>query len=257
MAHTPTNTVPDFGRYFDSLGLSDATEACGMKALIYGASGEGKSTFAAHATLDDDLSPVLFLDTEGGSRQPLKDWGDPSRGYVLPVPDWATFAKAWSKIRKDLAAGTFVFRTVVIDTLDVLQEHVRDEGLKEGANKFDVYARVYDRIAAVIKGMSAHPDINFVCITHAALIEDEVTGATRVGPSFEGSKSAGRIPARFDLVGRLGSEPDPDHKGERRTVLVTRADNAVAKKNARHLPDKFVNPTIGSVVRAVRSVASK
>lgn len=244
---------PDFSGYFDGLGLTNSTEAQGMKALIYGASGEGKSTFAAKATLEKDLSPVLFLDTEGGARQPLKDWGDPKQGYVLAVPDWATFGKAWSKIRQDLAKGAFAFKTVVIDTLDVLQEHIRDEGLKEGANKFDIYARVYDRIAAVIKDMSAHPEVNFVCITHATLIEDEVTGATKVGPSFEGSKSAGRIPARFDLVGRLGTEPDPARKGERRTVLVTRSENAVAKKNARHLPDKFVDPSLGSVVEAVRN----
>lgn len=247
-----TPAPPNFNDYFNGLGLSNAAESTGVKALIYGTAGVSKSSLAATATLDPRLSPVLVFDTEGGFRQPLRDWGNPDQAFVLQVPDWVTFAKAWQKVRQDLAKGTFQFKTIVIDTLDVLQEHIRDQGLKDNDNKFDIYAAVYDRVAALIKDVTAQPDLNLIVTTHAVMQEDEVSGATMVAPAFEGSKSAGRIPSRFDLVGRLGWAPDPKGGDGMVPVLVTRSKNSVAKRNIKSIPDALTSPTMSAIVDAVR-----
>ena len=78
------------------------TTLAAYKTLIYGPPGAGKTTLAA------GYPDALFLATEPGC-QALE-------AYVNPIRSWDEFLKA----SEEIAAGRHGFKTVIIDTVDLL-----------------------------------------------------------------------------------------------------------------------------------------
>ena len=80
------------------------------KILLYGAPGIGKTTFFA------SVPNVLFIDTEDG----LKDFPDIDRARVT---SWKDVSEVYKMLKNDHRS----YSMVVIDTIDVLVEYVRDD----------------------------------------------------------------------------------------------------------------------------------
>ena len=91
-----------------------ADVANSFNMLVYGDPGIGKTTLAGSASEIEAMSPVLFLDVEGGTMSLRKDYPDID---VVPINEWTDMPR----IHSALLAGT-EYKTVVIDSLTEVQK---------------------------------------------------------------------------------------------------------------------------------------
>ena len=84
--------------------------------LVYGVSGVGKTTLAGSASAVPDLSPVLFVDVEGGT---LSLAGTYPKVEVVPVQSFMDIQKIYDELYKTGGSG---YRTVILDSLTEAQK---------------------------------------------------------------------------------------------------------------------------------------
>jgi AAA domain len=79
-----------------------------LKALLYGPSGHGKTTFAATAQLDRRTHPALLIDFEGGAQSLAGLDID-----MVEVRSWANY----DSVYRELASGKTPYRTLILDSI--------------------------------------------------------------------------------------------------------------------------------------------
>ena len=89
-----------------------------LKVLLYGPSGTGKTSLASTASTVEELGPVLYIDLERGTA-PAAKYGDLDNLLIVQPASYKEFAGLLVKISN---AKDRPFNTVVIDTIDRLQE---------------------------------------------------------------------------------------------------------------------------------------
>lgn len=243
------DSPPDFNALLRSTGVEvvdDITKPSAFSMLLYGLAGQGKTSLAASAAKVEQMQDVLYLDLESGTL-PVRDHGDPEHTTIVRIKSWPEFNETFTAIRDAHAAGTLPYKTVVVDTLDVLQEMLRLHKEKEvadnGGSHFKVWEQVYSIPAAVIKWFQGS-GLYFVCVTHTNTYALKGEEGLYVGPSFEGQKSNARVPSMFDFVGRMSFE---DIEGESVAVLTTRASGTVSKQRTMGFPEMLGNPTMRKI----------
>ena len=92
-----------------------------LKILLYGPSGTGKTSLASTASTVEELSPVLYVDLERGTA-PAAKYGDLDNMLVVQPATYKEFADLLVKISE---AKDKPFKTVIIDTVDRLQELIK------------------------------------------------------------------------------------------------------------------------------------
>jgi KaiC/GvpD/RAD55 family RecA-like ATPase len=94
-----------------------------LSMMIYGVPGCGKTVLAGSASVVPEMSPVLFIDCEGGTvslkrRYPkchrIRVTNPEADGSI--VTDWTLIEKIYQALRK----GTYSYQTVVIDSVTEL-----------------------------------------------------------------------------------------------------------------------------------------
>lgn len=125
-------------------------DAATLNLLVYGPSGVGKTTLAGSAAAHPDLSPVLFLNIEGGL---LSVVGKPGV-LAADIRSTADLEDAFWSLKKSLDDGKPIARTVVIDsgteaqTLSLEEAAVRAHKKKPRADTDERYLEDYGRSTA-------------------------------------------------------------------------------------------------------------
>lgn len=88
-----------------------------LNLMMYGDSGVGKTLLAGTAAFVEELSPVLFIDVEGGTLT-LSQFDDTANIDVIRVTSWPVMQKLYD----ELYAGRHPYKTVVIDSLTEMQK---------------------------------------------------------------------------------------------------------------------------------------
>lgn len=102
-----------------------------IKAVIYGRSGTGKTTFSSSFP-----KPILFLDIKDDG---LASVGDTKDCDYVRVEDWESFEELYWFLEKDTK-----YKTVVIDTISQLQEMAMTAALDKKASKSAVIQKKGD-----------------------------------------------------------------------------------------------------------------
>lgn len=239
--------MPDFNKFFgdSTVKIVDPRETTlAFKALIFGLAGTGKTSIAASASKVPEMSPVLYVDFERGI-MPAVEHGDLDNMTVVQPDTFMEFKSILNKINN---ADTLPFRTIVLDTVDKLQERVL-EHWDSDANPYAKWANAYDQIIMTINAL-VKKDINVICLTHEAREAFESTGILSIAPSFEGKKSIQKLPSVFDILGRLSWEEVSED--EFIPVLTTKtAEDIIVKTRYSNIPSQLGNPTFTKLYKYI------
>jgi hypothetical protein len=224
--------------------------------IVYGEPGVGKTWLAGSASEVEDMSPVLFIDVEGGTltlRRPFPNVD------VVRVTDMEDF----SQVFRALHEGTD-YKTVVLDSLTEIQKfsmyHIMGEMVaaaeEKGEERDPDIASVREwgkNIEQVRKIVRLFRDLPMNVIFTALMRTDKhpKTGALKSKPSLQG-KVADEVSGFVDIVMHMYMKEVNDadavelgiDPGQHRILLSTSTDEIVAKDRTGTLPPVIIDPSM-------------
>ena len=203
---------------------SRAAHMNGVKCLIYGDSGMGKTALCATAPAP------LIISAESGllvlnkrNLEKLYGVANPSISYDIPVIQIRnvqdlTDAHAWLLS----AAEAKQFQTICVDSISEIGEVVLNNAKRQVKDPRQAYGELIEKMESVIRAFRDTPDKNVYMSAKLEPMRDELTGVTRFGPSMPGAKLGQKLPYFFDEVFKLGV--NKDQQGTSFRFLQTSAD---------------------------------
>lgn len=211
----------------------------GVKVLVYGQSGVGKTVLCATAP-----NPVI-ISAEAGLLS--------LRKVSIPVIEVKTVedlteAHRWCS----QSAEAKQFATVCIDSISEIGEVVLANAKKQVKDPRQAYGELIEKMLATIK---AFRDLQGKHVYMSAKMEptkDELTGIVRYGPSMPGQKLGPQLPYLFDEVFRLGINKTP--QGEEYRFLQTQPDLQFEAKDRSGSLDRMEPPDLTHVINKILGV---
>ena len=173
-----------------------AAQLHGIKCLVYGKSGAGKTKLAATAP-----APII-LSAESGILS--------LREFQIPMIQIKTVADLTEVHQWALnSAEAKQFATIYIDSISEIGEVVLANAKAQVKDPRQAYGELLEKMMATIKAFRDLPGKNVVMAAKQEPIKDEMTGIVQYGPSMPGSKLGPQLPYLFDEVFRLGVGKSP------------------------------------------------
>lgn len=201
-----------------------AAHISGVKALVYGNSGLGKTVLCATAP-----SPVV-LSAESGllslkkkNLERLFGVNNPEICYNVPVIQITTvedLTDAYNWCTTSQEAGQF--QTVCLDSLSEIGETVLNNAKRQVKDPRQAYGELIEKMETVIRLFRDLPGKHVYMAAKMEPSKDEMSGVVKYGPSMPGSKLGTKLPYFFDEVFRLGMNKTP--QGESYRFLQTQPD---------------------------------
>lgn len=208
--------------------------------LVYGDPKRGKSWFAASAAEVAELSPVLVIDTEGGSSAIARDWKDVD---VINVSSHEEFDGAVNA----LLTQKHKYKTVIIDTLGVAMDRAEKafgERPENRNNKFGKWGDLKEWITQMTRKLHSAPFLS-ILVAHAQDEKDDQTGAVKTVPMLPGS-AKNTLPSIPDIIAYMTAESDADGNVER--VLYLQSSDRLVSGNRFGLPGRLVDPSMKKII---------
>jgi hypothetical protein len=210
-----------------------------FSAVIYGKKGVGKTSLAASAAKVPELAPVLFLAVEDGSSVLDKEYSDDPNLDVVYVEDWNTGAAVIGAV----ADNPTRYKTIIVDTLSELQEHMKEHTNEVG---YGLWAFIADNSITTVKMLHRSKYVNVIFTTHAEKLKDEDSGKVLMSPFFLGKKTIEEALKPIDLV--LYLAVGKDESGQPVHVLQTKGDGKIdASDRSGELPFQMGDPTFADI----------
>lgn len=224
-----------------------------IKILIYGDSGKGKSVLAASASLVPEMSPVLFLNAEGGTLSVSKFYPDID---IVNITDFMQMQSIFDALRK----GNHGYKTVVIDSITELHRQsmakiMFDTVTKDPNRDLEVpaqreWGKAGEQIRKLIRMFRDLPAINTIFVA----LETEVGEEGRpkqIGPSLPG-KLFKEVPGYVDIVARMYhvQVTEGDKRVTKRVLLTSGTDKIIAKDRTDCVPTPLPDPTMVPIYTA-------
>lgn len=164
-----------------------------IKALIYGASGSGKTRFAGTA-IDKDNSKTLFLSAEGGLLS-IKD----KRPKYIEINTIENLLEAYNY----LANEKHKFETVILDSITEISNVLKLEiENKEGHSmQLQDWGLLKNQLTSIFRNFRDLP-MNVILLAQEAYITDE-DKIKKIVPSLDGKGATSALPYFMDIVGYI------------------------------------------------------
>lgn len=196
----------------------------GVKALIYGESGMGKTALCATAPrplIVSAESGLLVLNKR--NLEKLYGVGNPAITYDIPVIQIRnvqdlTDVHIWLTTSPEAKN----FDTVCIDSISEIGEVVLNNAKRVVKDPRQAYGELIEKMESVIRAFRDLPDKNVYMSAKLEPMKDELTGITRYGPSMPGAKLGQKLPYFFDEVFKLAVNKDA--QGQSFRFLQTSSD---------------------------------
>lgn len=199
-------------------------QVSGVKVMVYGPAGMGKTVLSATAP-----APII-LSAESGllSLKPknlvrLFGENNPDITYDVPVIQITnvndlTEAYNWSIGSKEASQ----FQTICIDSLSEIAEVVLNNAKRQVKDTRQAYGELIEKMETTIRLFRDLPGKHVYMSSKLEKYKDEGTGVVKYGPSMPGSKLGDKVPYFYDEVFRLGTNKTP--QGESYRFLQTQPD---------------------------------
>lgn len=212
--------------------------ANGIKALVYGRSGVGKTRLCATAP-----GPII-VSAENGLLS-LRDQQVPA----IEIKTLDDLNRAHDYLS---GAGGSAFHTICVDSISDIAEKVltnAKKGTKDGRQAYGILAdQMWETIRAFrdIKGKCV------VMVAKAAYVKDDTTGITRWAPSMPGNNLTQGLAYQYDEVLHLGQYRG---SGGEFTALQTKADLQYDAKDRSGALDFYEFPDLTNIFNKIYGYA--
>lgn len=201
----------------------------GIKLLVYGKAGTGKTTLCGTAP-----SP-LIISAEGGLM--------PLRHKRIPVVEVGTLKDIeavfiWLRSSAD---ARFI-QTVCLDSLSEIAEVVLANEKKKTKDPRQAYGGLVDEMIPLVKGFRDMPGKHVVVTAKEEAVVNKVTGIATFGPNMPGQKVGPDLPYLFDMV--FNANIGRDNEGKRYHYLRTAGDVQYIAKDRSGVLDEIEYPDL-------------
>lgn len=219
-----------------------------FNGLIYGGSGIGKTILAGSASIVPEMSPVIFLDIEGGTLSLRQRYPEVERVRIKSIRELFAVYKA-------LKNGDGDYKTVVVDSITetqqtgmhgpggIMQAAIEKDGDRDpDLPGIGEYGKSTQMMRKLIR---AFRDLPMNTIFTSLDRVERVKGREFVKPSLT-AKLSDEIAGFLDIVAYLYKKED-DSGNINRYLCTVSTDTIVAKDRTDALPPVLENPTMEDI----------
>lgn len=205
--------------------------ASGVKVLVYGQAGAGKTS------LIKTLPDPIVLSAEGG----LLSIQDADLPFV-EISDMATLQEAYKWLTESAEAKAF--KSVALDSISEIAEVVLNAEKKATKDPRQAYGAMQEQMADIIRAFRDLPGRHVYMSAKLEKTQDEM-GRVLYAPSMPGNKTGQALPYFFDEVLALRLERDGD--GNTQRALMCDGDGLWLAKDRSGKLDAWEAPDLGAV----------
>ncbi len=201
-----------------------ASQVSGVKVLVYGGAGMGKTVLSA--TLP---APVLISAESGAlslrqsNLERMFGVGNPAICYNMPmivVTNAQDLTDAYEWCARSAEARQFA--SIALDSISEIGEVVLNNAKRQVKDPRQAYGELIEKMETLIRLFRDLPGRNVYMAAKMEPAKDEMTGTIKYGPSMPGTKLGPKLPYFYDEVFRLGVNKTP--QGEAYRFLQTQPD---------------------------------
>jgi phage nucleotide-binding protein len=218
-----------------NLKTTGSLAANGVKLLVYGQAGAGKTT------LVKTLPKVIVLSAEGG----LLSIQDADLPYIeIASMDDLREAYTWLTESPE-AAG---FESVALDSISEIAEVCLNTEKKSNKDPRAAYGAMQEQMADIIRAFRDLPGKNVYMSAKLEKTQDEM-GRMLYAPSMPGNKTGQSLPYFFDLVMALRVERDAE--GVTQRALMCDSDGLWLAKDRSGKLSGWEAPDLGAIIAKI------
>lgn len=207
----------------------------GVKMLVYGKAGRGKTTLCATAP-----APVIFS-AESGLLALSR--------FNLPYYEIRTLndlRDAYTWVRSSAEARQF--QTLCLDSLSEIAETVLTSAKQGKKDPRQAYGELIDDMGKIIREFRDLQGYHVYMSAKQEYVKNEITGLAVNGPSMPGSKLGQLLPYQFDEVFQLDIEGSGPNSYR---FLRTQPDFMNDAKDRSGLLDPIEEPNLGKIIAKI------
>lgn len=213
-----------------------AAHLSGVKVLVYGQAGMGKTVLVSTA-------PAPFLISAESGELSLRNAQIPMVKIttvedLIEIYNWCT-----------QSAEAKQFETICIDSITEIAEVVLVNAKKQVKDVRQAYGELLDKMEMTIRMFRDIPEKNVYMSAKMEPNKDELTGAIKYGPAMPGAKLGVKLPYYFDEVFRLGINKTP--QGDSYRFLQTQPDLQYEAKDRSGALDAIEMPNLTHVFNKI------
>ena len=216
-----------------------AAVANGVKMLVYGQAGVGKTCLCATAPAP------LIVSAEAGLLS--------LRNVDLPVIEVKTIEDVEDVFNfVTTSADAKKFETICLDSISEIAEVVLSTAKKFSNDPRQAYGELIDTMSILLRKFRDIPGKNIYFSAKELQVNNPETGITTIGPLMPGSKLGDSLPYLFDEVFRLnvGRKKDKDEKFR---YLQTENDFKIQAKDRSGCLDAIEKPDLTYIINKIKN----
>lgn len=218
-----------------NLKSTSDVHANGIKALVYGHAGAGKTTLAT------TMPTPIIISAEGG----LLSIQDADLPYI-EVSSMEDLKEAYTWVAESETGKQF--QSVILDSLSEIGEVVLAYEKSINKDGRAAYGEMAVQMTSIIRAFRDLPGRNVLMTAKAEKSQDE-SGRILYAPSMPGTKVAQSLPYFFDEVLALRVEKDAD--GETQRALMCDSDGLWTAKDRSGKLAAWEAPDLGAIIRKI------
>jgi len=216
---------------------SNITSNQGVKVVVYGGAGSGKTVLCSTAP-----RPII-LSAEAGLLS--------LRKFTLPyitISNYKDLEEAYLWVMKSNESKQF--DTICLDSLSEIAEVVLTDLKAKTKDPRKAYGEVQDQVLSLLRDFRDMPQKHVYFSAKQEKIKDDTTGAFMYGPMMPGTKLPQQVPYFFDEIFQLFVHTDPATKEEIR-ALRTKKDYQYEAKDRSGTLDLWEPPNLDHIFKKI------
>ena len=209
--------------------------ASGVKLLVYGQAGAGKTTLAA------SLPAPIVLSAEGGLLS-IQDADLP----FIEVDSMATLKEAYAWLAE--SADGQQYQSVALDSISEIGEVVLAHEKRIAKDPRQAYGAMQEQMSEIIRAFRDLPGRHVYMSAKLEKTQDEM-GRILYAPSMPGNKTGKSLPYFFDEVLALRVEKDAEGKTQR--ALMCDSDGLWLAKDRSGKLATWEAPNLGEIINKI------